>query len=237
MKTLTWNALSIWPTKGQLQSSSLSLRYVVMHKVAIANLVPTSNNTNISEAVGRMMYVMGSEQELDFGRVIVDQIVDHSRTRAKLKTIGLTSLICSILIPQHLEVLKVEDGTSEDAKPLTIIDKLMIGKHVQDVEIKDDEPSDVVPEEEATALLIKAYEQEQQRFEAEIQFKKSRVVELQAKIQALKTIGPRLTMILYQLILQNQRRSLQQSMILHLMVLIILTRLLSLMCNHLWARF
>ncbi|GAA0140183.1 hypothetical protein LIER_01582 [Lithospermum erythrorhizon] len=106
IKTLIGNALSAWPTKGQLQDFFLSLRYVVMHKVAIANLVPTSNNTNVSEVVGRMMYVMGSEQEMDSGRVIFDQIVDHSRTRAKLKPIGFPSLICSILIPQHPEVLK-----------------------------------------------------------------------------------------------------------------------------------
>ncbi|GAA0148644.1 hypothetical protein LIER_08030 [Lithospermum erythrorhizon] len=138
-KTLTGRALSAWPTKGQLQASVLSLRYVLMHKVAIANLVPTSNNTNVSEAVGRMMYVMGFEQELDFGRVIFDQIMDHCRTGAKLKPIGFSSLICSTLIDQHPEVLKAEDGPGEDAKLLTITDKLMNGKHIVNVQIKGTE--------------------------------------------------------------------------------------------------
>ncbi|GAA0140185.1 hypothetical protein LIER_01583 [Lithospermum erythrorhizon] len=64
----------------------------------------------------------------------------------------------------------------------------MTGKHVVDVHIKGAGQSEVVPEGEATALLIKAYEKEQQRLEAEIQLKKSRVAELQAKFQALKTI-------------------------------------------------
>ncbi|GAA0156369.1 hypothetical protein LIER_13883 [Lithospermum erythrorhizon] len=147
IKTLTGGALIEWPTKGQLQASVLSLRYAVIHKVEIANLEPTSNNTNVSETVGRMLYVMGTEQELNFCRVIFNQIVDHSR-------IGMT------------------------------------GKRVVDVEIKDVEPSDVVPEGEAAALLIKAYEEEQQRVEAKIQLKKGRVAELQVKIQALKTTVP-----------------------------------------------
>ncbi|GAA0169707.1 hypothetical protein LIER_24127 [Lithospermum erythrorhizon] len=132
------------------------MRYVVMHKVAIANLVPTSNNINVSEAMGRVLYVVGSNKELDFGRVIFDQIVDHSKTGAKLNPIGFPILICSILIPQHPE-------------------------------IKGTEQSKVVPEEETAALLIKAYGEDQQRLEDEIQLKNGRVVEMQAKIQALNT--------------------------------------------------
>ncbi|GAA0142847.1 hypothetical protein LIER_35644 [Lithospermum erythrorhizon] len=106
IKTLTEGALTEWPPKGQLQASVLSLR---------------------------ILYVMGSQQDLDFGRVIFDQIVDHSRTGAKMKPIEFPSLICSILIHQHPEVLKAGDGLGEDAKPLTITYKLMAGKHVVDV--------------------------------------------------------------------------------------------------------
>ncbi|GAA0147686.1 hypothetical protein LIER_36565 [Lithospermum erythrorhizon] len=136
------------------------------------------------------MYVMGSDQELDFGRVIFDQIVDHSRTGTKLKTIGFPSLICSILIHQHREVLKAEDGSGKDVKPLTITDKLMAGKHVVDVEIKVVEKPVVAPQGKGTALLIKAYEEEKQRLEVEIYLKNKRFAELQAKIQALKTTIP-----------------------------------------------
>ncbi|GAA0144988.1 hypothetical protein LIER_05287 [Lithospermum erythrorhizon] len=117
---LTGNALSTWPTKGQLQASTPNLKYVVLHKAVIVNLVPTSNNTNVSEALGRL------------------------------------------LINQHPTVLKAEDGFGEDAKSLTISDR------------------------GSCRMLIKAYEEEQQRLEAEIQVKKVRASELQAKIQALK---------------------------------------------------
>ncbi|GAA0144734.1 hypothetical protein LIER_35997 [Lithospermum erythrorhizon] len=98
-------------------------------------LLITSNNTNVSEAMGRMLYVMESDQQLNIGKVIFDQMVDHSRTGAKLKPIGFPSLICSMLVTQHPNVLKKEDGLGEDAKSLTISDKLMKGNHVIDVEL------------------------------------------------------------------------------------------------------
>ncbi|GAA0185345.1 hypothetical protein LIER_32633 [Lithospermum erythrorhizon] len=101
----------------------------VMHKMAIANLVLTSNNTNVSEVVGRMMYVMGSGQD--------------------------------ILIHQHPEILKAGDGSVEDAKPLTITNKLISRKRVVDVEIKGSNKPTIILEGKTTALLIKAYEEEQ----------------------------------------------------------------------------
>ncbi|GAA0160571.1 hypothetical protein LIER_39061 [Lithospermum erythrorhizon] len=187
---LTGKTLTEWPTMGQLQASSLSLKYDVLHKVSIANLVPTSNNTNVSEALGRMLYVMGSDQQLNIGKVIFDQMVDHFKTGFKLKPIGFSSLICSFLINQHLTMLKTEDDFWEDAKSLTIVDKLMKGKDVVDVKLNVADETKVVPEGEAAAILIKAYEEEQQRLESEIQVNKVKESELQAKIQALKAFVP-----------------------------------------------
>ncbi|GAA0153005.1 hypothetical protein LIER_37606 [Lithospermum erythrorhizon] len=87
-----------------------------MHKMAIANLVPTSNNANVSEEVGRMI----------------------------------------ILIHQHPEILKAGDGSGEDAKPLTITDKLISGKRIVDVEIKGAEKPTAAPEGEAVAPVDQA---------------------------------------------------------------------------------
>ncbi|GAA0151660.1 hypothetical protein LIER_10336 [Lithospermum erythrorhizon] len=184
-------AFTAWPSKGQLQASSLSLKYAVLHKVSIANLVPISNNTNVSEAVGRVLYVMGSDQHLNIGKVIFEQIVDHSRTGAKLKPIGFPSLICSMLITRYPHVLKKGDGLGEDVKSLTISDKLMKRKDVIDVEFNVANQTEPIPKGEAAEMLIKAYKEEQLRLEAEIQAKKVRLSELQAKIQALKTSWPK----------------------------------------------
>ncbi|GAA0163766.1 hypothetical protein LIER_19555 [Lithospermum erythrorhizon] len=144
IRELTGKALTTWPSKGQLRASSLSLMYAVLHKAAIANFVSTLNNTNVSEAV----------------------------TGAKLKTIEFPTLICRMLITQHPHVLKKGDGLGEDAKSLTISDKLMKGNHVIDVDFNAADQTEHIPEGEAAEMLIKAYEEEQQRPEAEIQTKK-----------------------------------------------------------------
>ncbi|GAA0141043.1 hypothetical protein LIER_02279 [Lithospermum erythrorhizon] len=186
IEELTGGALKVWPAKGQLQASSLSLRYVVLHKASIDNLVPTSNNTNVVEILARMLFVMGSEHELNVGKIIFDQVVDHAKSGAKLKPIGFPSLIYSLLITQHPDVLRKEDGTGEDAKSLTISDKLMKGKHVVDVNVSASESSEPVPEGNAAALLLKVYEDELKLVEAEIQAKTIRASDLRAKIGALR---------------------------------------------------
>ncbi|GAA0173046.1 hypothetical protein LIER_26745 [Lithospermum erythrorhizon] len=101
--------------------------------------------------------------------------------------IGFPSMICSLLIAQHPEILKAEDGPGEDAKTITITDKLNSGKRVVDVDMKGVEKSMARPEGEVAAVLIKAYEDEKKTLETDIQQKKLRVTELQAKIQALQT--------------------------------------------------
>ncbi|GAA0149462.1 hypothetical protein LIER_08624 [Lithospermum erythrorhizon] len=190
IEELTGKALTAWPTKGQLQASHLSLKYVVLHKASIANLVPTSNNTNVTEALGIMLYVMGTEHVLNVGKIIFDQIVDHAKTGAKLKPIGFPSLICSLLITQHPTVLKKEDGLREDTKSLIISDKLMKGKHVLNVEFNEADQPEPIPEGEAASILLKVYEEELLRVEYEIQAKTILASKLKSKIHALKSRVP-----------------------------------------------
>ncbi|GAA0167542.1 hypothetical protein LIER_40400 [Lithospermum erythrorhizon] len=103
---------------------------LMFHKAANSNLVPTSNNTNISEA-----------------------------------------LACLSLNIHMFRRKKKEDGLGEDAKPLTISDKLVIWKHVIDVELNAIDQSEPVPEGEAAGMLIEGYEEELYRLEAEIHVK------------------------------------------------------------------
>ncbi|GAA0141551.1 hypothetical protein LIER_02671 [Lithospermum erythrorhizon] len=126
IEELIGKALTAWHTKGQLQASHLSLSF----------------GQNVTEALGRMLYVMWTEHVLNVEKIIFDQIVDYAKTGVKLKPIGFPSLICSMPITQHPTVLKKEDGLGEDAKPLIISDKLMKWKHVLDVQFNEaDQPN------------------------------------------------------------------------------------------------
>ncbi|GAA0186120.1 hypothetical protein LIER_33408 [Lithospermum erythrorhizon] len=92
----------------------------------------------------------------------------------------------SLLIKQHPDVLRKEDGTGEDAKSLTISDKLMKGKHVVDFDVSASESSEPVPEGNAAKLLLKVYEDELKVVEAKIQAKTVLTSDLRAKIGALR---------------------------------------------------
>ena len=186
VKTLTGGVLTKWPIKGQLPSAKLSVKYAVMHKMSLSNLMPTSNNTNVSEAVGKMLYVLGSEQNLDFGQVIFDQIVDHAKTGARLKPIGFPRLICSIVLRQHPNILKAEDGQGEPMKEFTISDKLLKSDHVLDVEIHPTDNPPVKPRGEVAAEMAKIIKNELQVLETEILNKQRRVSELKRKLAALE---------------------------------------------------
>ncbi|GAA0155666.1 hypothetical protein LIER_13348 [Lithospermum erythrorhizon] len=92
----------------------------------------------------------------------------------------------SLLTTQHPDVLRKEDDIGEDAKSLTISDKLMKGKHVVDIDVSASESTDPVPEGNAAELLIKVYEDKLKVVEAEIQAKSVRASDLRAKISALR---------------------------------------------------
>ncbi|GAA0173242.1 hypothetical protein LIER_26899 [Lithospermum erythrorhizon] len=128
------------------------------------------------------------EEITDPASPIFHKVVDHAKTGAKLKPIGFPSLICSLLIIQHRTVLRKEHGIGEDAKPLTISDKLMKGKHVIDMELNAAYQTEPVPEGEA--VLLKVYEEELLRVEAEIQAKTVLASELKAKINAMRSRVP-----------------------------------------------
>ncbi|GAA0153435.1 hypothetical protein LIER_11676 [Lithospermum erythrorhizon] len=70
------------------------------------------------------------------------------------------------------------------------IDKLMSGKRVVDVEVKDAGQSAAVHEGEVVVLMIKAYEEELKVLEVNIRVKQNKVAELKAKIQELQTTVP-----------------------------------------------
>ncbi|GAA0159679.1 hypothetical protein LIER_16397 [Lithospermum erythrorhizon] len=82
--------------QGQLQASILSLRYVVLHKATVVTLVPTCNNTNVSEALGRVLrsccYVNYSYEE-EQQRLAVEIQVKKDRVselKAKIQALKAT---------------------------------------------------------------------------------------------------------------------------------------------------
>ncbi|GAA0155154.1 hypothetical protein LIER_12945 [Lithospermum erythrorhizon] len=161
------------------------------NSVCARNILPESPAV-INRNYGRQTKsITGSTLKLaDIIKTLTRNALSVKLIGAKLKPIGFPSLICCILIHQHPEIFKARDGSGETAQPLTITDKLISRKRVVDVEIKGADKPAAALKGEISALLIKPHEEEQSMLGADILVKKNRVVELQAKIQALKVPVP-----------------------------------------------
>ncbi|GAA0151308.1 hypothetical protein LIER_10053 [Lithospermum erythrorhizon] len=97
VKVLTGGAIDSWPDEG-LPSSRLSVKYVVLHKVGVANWIPTTHRTSVSESLGKVLYMIGTGASFDLGRVLFDQIVQHAQFHVVLNPIAYPSIIYSILL-------------------------------------------------------------------------------------------------------------------------------------------
>ncbi|GAA0183159.1 hypothetical protein LIER_42350 [Lithospermum erythrorhizon] len=75
---------------------------------------------DVSHLMGKVLYVLGSDEQLNIGQVIFDQVIDHSKSHSTLKPIGFPSMICGILLAQKPNSLQPEDGVGVDVKPLMI---------------------------------------------------------------------------------------------------------------------
>ncbi|GAA0165573.1 hypothetical protein LIER_40008 [Lithospermum erythrorhizon] len=166
IEELTGNIVKTWSVDGtQLATSILSLRYLILHKAALFCLVLGSNNTNVSHLMGKVLYVLRFDEQLNIGQVIFDQVIDHAKSHSTLKPIGFPSMICGILLAWKPDLLQLEDGVGVHVKPLMISEKLMKGKRVMDVPLNPQdapEPEPILaPESEAATILIKMFEEEQ----------------------------------------------------------------------------
>ncbi|GAA0183744.1 hypothetical protein LIER_31102 [Lithospermum erythrorhizon] len=132
VKVLTAGVVDTWPDKG-LPSSRLSVKYVVLYKVGVANWIPTTHNTSVFEALGKFLYMIGTGASFDMGRVFFDQITQHATSHAVLKPILYPKMICSILLSQHNDILTSDDVEGADPGVITITPRLMEGTHVADV--------------------------------------------------------------------------------------------------------
>jgi hypothetical protein len=130
-KEITANQVKKWPIKGKLASSKLSVKYVVLHKVRVANWVPTTST--FATGLGRFIYIVGTKTNFNFGSYVFEQTMKHAQTFAIKMLIAFPSLICAIIQNQHLGILVSSNVASKRESPLTFLYKLLTGSHVPDI--------------------------------------------------------------------------------------------------------
>ncbi|XP_057452432.1 uncharacterized protein LOC130744257 [Lotus japonicus] len=67
--TLTRKLVRKWPKKGLLPSGKLSTKYVVLYKIGTANWMATNHLSGVTPPLARMLYLVGTGGEFDFGKL------------------------------------------------------------------------------------------------------------------------------------------------------------------------
>ncbi|XP_050902046.1 uncharacterized protein LOC127110447 [Lathyrus oleraceus] len=83
-----------WPLKGKLVASKLSVKYAMLHKIGVANWVPTNHKSIVVVMLGKFIYAVGTKAKFDYGSYIFDQTLKHAGSFSVKGPIAFPSLIC-----------------------------------------------------------------------------------------------------------------------------------------------
>jgi hypothetical protein len=132
-KTITADQIKQWPKKGKVSASKLSVKYDVLNRIGAVNWVPTTHTADVATGLARFIYIIGNEIPYDFETYIFDQTMKHGKTLAVKLPITFPSLLCSIILSQHPNILVKEDVACTRESPMTISPRLLEGQHVTDI--------------------------------------------------------------------------------------------------------
>ena len=164
-KELTGGRLSRWPPNpSRLISSQLTSLYATLHKVAIANWVPSKNNTVVTKEQGVVIYKVGKGIPFDFGRLAFTIVTRYAATHSTVVGLPYPSLIYRVLQSQGFLKEESEKLTTAQEQ-LSINHNLLKGNRVKDLPLHSDTPApapvDVSPPVAAPSLLSPAEIQQQ----------------------------------------------------------------------------
>ncbi|XP_050888660.1 uncharacterized protein LOC127093800 [Lathyrus oleraceus] len=132
-KEITAKQVIQWPRKGKLPTGKLSVKYAILHRLGVANWVPTNHTSTIAIGLGKFIYVVGTKTNFDFGNYVFEQTLKHAGTCVMKMAIAFTSLICGIILSQHPSILNSVDVASKRESPLSLHYRLFVGIHVLDI--------------------------------------------------------------------------------------------------------
>ncbi|XVE68338.1 hypothetical protein DITRI_Ditri09bG0060000 [Diplodiscus trichospermus] len=120
-----------WPQADFCYSSDFTMKYVVLHKIAISNWNPAKHTSKVYESLAQLLYKVGTGMPFDLGQHIFDIIMVYSESRNSFGTLPFPSLIYQLLMSQHNIKTSRDKLTNPDNELRTSFGYLS-GKHVKD---------------------------------------------------------------------------------------------------------
>ncbi|XP_050877122.1 uncharacterized protein LOC127080874 [Lathyrus oleraceus] len=137
-REITAKLVKEWPRKGKLSISALSVKYVVLHRIEVANWMSTNHTSNIATGLGKFIYIVGTKSNFDFGSYVFDQTMKYVASYIVKMPIVFPSLICGVILSQHPSILIISNSIYKRDPFLSLYYRLFTGKHVPGIVMSSD---------------------------------------------------------------------------------------------------
>ncbi|XP_019161969.1 PREDICTED: uncharacterized protein LOC109158507 [Ipomoea nil] len=161
-KTLTGGQTTFWPTgdKDYLLSSHLTSRYVILHRLALHNWLPSAHFNTVGKLLAGFLFRIGTKMQFDLGKWIYNHVLTLVHPREQKVRLPFPNLIFGILTSHGLKPMP-----SEVISPTllyTVDKRLLSGDRMKDVVLvtapSNSEP-DAMNDESPHAKDVKLSEQ------------------------------------------------------------------------------
>ncbi|XP_057444279.1 uncharacterized protein LOC130736466 [Lotus japonicus] len=132
-KTLTGKMVKKWPKKGLLPSWKLTTKYVVLFKIGCANWMSTNHLSGVTPPLARMLYLIGTSGEFDFGKLVFYQTLKLASSYAVRLPILFPCLMSELIVKQHPHVVRPDEPQGKKPMSLKFDYRLFVGTHVPDI--------------------------------------------------------------------------------------------------------
>ncbi|XP_058787580.1 uncharacterized protein LOC131661932 [Vicia villosa] len=93
-EVITAKQVKVWPLKGKLSASKLSIKYAMLYKIGAANWVPTNHKSIIATVLGKFIYAIGTKTKFDYGTYIFDQTMKHVGSYSYPNILSENDVVC-----------------------------------------------------------------------------------------------------------------------------------------------